>query len=258
MATVDVLSAVSIVGLQRAPTAEDLEASRKVYNTLLHPEDQPDVTERTLKDLGELFVRHKVQDVFGIHLLHGHFMAPEGTVLVGTHFNLPTNSNACWTKPVPIAGLKMDTLQGHVFTLQSDGSFIPYEYHEGAPDAKAASTSPAFFQEFADFLQKQNLASLIALQLLDGTEKNTNMEFMTGPQSTVMLDERDVIGFDQPRISTGWSFRVGDDGIISCKGNDVYAPKTNSSHQVFQDSKPLTISTVEELKDALRKEAIIA
>lgn len=81
------------------------------------------------------------------------------------------------------------------------------------------------------------------------------MELLLGRHDTLMVDERDLIGFDPPRITTGWSFHVGDDGIISCKGNDVYAEKKNT-HQVFKDSKPLP--TVEALMQALRGAGVMA
>jgi hypothetical protein len=81
------------------------------------------------------------------------------------------------------------------------------------------------------------------------------MELLIGPQTTLMVDEKDLVGFERPHITTGWSFHVGDDGVISCKGNDVYAEKKDT-HQVFTNSKPLP--TVEVLKEALRKEWLIA
>jgi hypothetical protein len=122
-------------------------------------------------------------------------------------------------------------------------------------DAKVPSIKPAFFQELAAFLHRNSLADLVALQLLTGSESRTKMELLVGPQATLMVHEKDLIGFDPPRITTGWTFRVGNDGIISCKGGDVYAAKKNT-HQVFQDSKPLP--TVEALLEALRGEGIIA
>ena len=70
-----------------------------------------------------------------------------------------------------------------------------------------------------------------------------------------MVDEKDLIGFERPRITTGWSFHIGDDGIISYKGNDVYAEKKDT-HQVFTDSKPLR--TVVALREALHEEGLIA
>ncbi|KKZ62098.1 hypothetical protein EMCG_03415 [[Emmonsia] crescens] len=253
MATASILPAIA--GLQRPPTIQDLELSRAVHNSLVHPEEQPNISDATLKALGELFVRNSVQDIFGVHLLHSHFIAPEGTVLLGIEAQLSERSSACWTKPVSVAELANKAVHGHVFRLQSDGMFVPYELHEGKVDAKAASTEPKFFQEFANFLRHNNLADLIALQLLDSSRNSTSMELLVGPQGTLMVDEKDLIGFDPPRITTGWSFKVGDDGVISCKGNDVYAAKKNT-HGVFQDSKPL--HTVEALMEALRGEGVIA
>lgn len=202
------------------------------YNSLPYPKEQPEVSDDTLKALGELFVHHGVQHIFGIHLLHGHLAALEGTVLFGIQFQVSGASQACWTKPVPAAELATELIHGHVFRLQSDRTFIPYEFHEGEAGSKAANTGPAFFQKLADFLHYNGLADVIALQLLDGPRDKTNMELLAGPQGTVMMDEKDLIGFSPPRITTGWSFKVEDDGIISCKGKDVYAEKKNS-HQVF-------------------------
>ncbi|KAK3939714.1 Choline/Carnitine o-acyltransferase-domain-containing protein [Diplogelasinospora grovesii] len=58
---------------------------------------------------------------------------------------LSEKSSACWTKPVPVAELANKAVHGHVFRLQSDGTFVPYELQEGEVDAKAASTGPEFF-----------------------------------------------------------------------------------------------------------------
>lgn len=205
--------------------------------------------------MGELFVHNGVQNIFGIHLLHSHFIAPEDTVLLGIEAQLSDTSRACWTKPVPIAELANKAVHGHVFRLQSDKTLVPYELQEGEVDSKELAGKPKFFLEFANFLHCNNLADLVALQLLDSSQNNTRMELLIGPQATLMMDEKDLIGCEQPRITTGWSFHVGDDGIISCKGNDVYAEKKDT-HQVFTDSKPLP--TVEALKEVLRKEGLIA
>ncbi|KAF2092865.1 hypothetical protein NA57DRAFT_49665, partial [Rhizodiscina lignyota] len=226
------------------------------YNSLPHPEDQPEITDRTLIALGELFVQHRVHDIFGIHLLHSHFTAPEGSILLGVKFQMSGSTKACWTKPVAVTELKTASIHGHVFHVRTDGTFVPYEFHEGDAASKAAMVGPAFFQGLAAFLHRNKLTGLVALQALEDCRQNTNMELQIGPEATVMLDERDVVGMGAIRMTTGWSFRVADDGIISCKGNDVYAPKTNSNHQVFKDSKPLP--DVEALKAALRNEGVIA
>jgi hypothetical protein len=225
------------------------------YNSLPHPDEQPRVSDGMLKELGEVFVRHGAQDIFGIHLLHSHFTAPQGTALLGVDFPMTDKTQACWTKPVPAEEMMAKPLHGHVFCVQPDGALIAYEFHEGKADFNEESVQPAFFREFAEFLQHNHLASLLALELLDGHRDHTKTELQVGPLATVNFHENDVFGLDPQSITTGWSFQVGDDGIISCKGGNVYAAKKNT-HQVFTDSKPLP--TVEALKDALRAQGIIA
>ena len=207
-----------------------------------------------LEAVGEIFVRHRAQDIFGIHLLHSHFTAPKGTVLLGVEFPVTNATQACWTKPVPAEELAAKPVHGHVFRLQSDGTFVAYEFHQGEAAFKGESIGPAFFEEFADFLHRNNLADLLALELLDGPQDHIQKELQVGPQATVLFHEKDVIGLSPSTITTGWSFKVGDDGIISCKGGTVYSAKKNT-HGVFIDSKPLT---VESLKKALRGEGVIA
>ncbi|KAG7140706.1 hypothetical protein HYQ45_002423 [Verticillium longisporum] len=136
----------------------------------------------------------------------------------------------------------------------SDGSFVAYEFHEGEASSDGGNIGPAFFREFADFLRRNNLADLLALELLDGPQNNIQKELQVGPQATVLFHEEDVIGLSLPTITTGWSFKLGDDGIISCKGGTVYSAKKDT-HHVFVDSKPF--ATVEALKNALRGEGII-
>ena len=127
-------------------------------------------------------------------------------------------------------------------------------YDLSAPP-NAAKVPRTFFQELAEFLQLNNLTGLVALQVLDGPKDQTNTELLVGSQSTLMMNTKEVLGFGPAQITTGWSFQVGEGGIISCKGNDIYAPKKNT-HGVFQDSKLLP--TLEELKAVLLQEGIIA
>ncbi|KAK4186182.1 hypothetical protein QBC35DRAFT_516392 [Podospora australis] len=219
MAATAILPALSIAGLNRAPNAQDFE----LYNSLPHPEQQPKLSDATLRAVGELFVRHRAHDVFGIHLIHSHFTAPQSTILLGTQLSMTDKTEACWTKPVQPA----------------DGSFVLYEFHENTGDScntKADMVGPAFFHEFADFLRANHLTNLIALEVLDAGDKEVRqMALQVGPSPLF----------------------IGNDGIITCSGGTVYAPKKNNiAHQVFVDSKPLP--TVEALKLALCSEGIIA
>ncbi|KAI0487153.1 hypothetical protein F4859DRAFT_502388 [Xylaria cf. heliscus] len=244
MATAQTLAPFDIPGLHRSPNAEDFASSRDVANSLPQPEEQPDIFDTTLKNLGELFVRHGAHDAFGIHLLHSHFQVPKGKVLYRTQVQ-PISAKELTTKPI----------HGHVFSLQPNRAFVPYEFQEGEAPSNAAEVPKAFFQKLAEFPQLNNLAGLVALQVLDGPKDQTNTELLVGSQSTPIMNTKEVLGFRPAQITTGWSFQVGEDGIISCKGNDVYAPKKNT-HRVFQDAKLLP--TLEELKVVLRQEGIIA
>ncbi|WQF89283.1 hypothetical protein CDEST_14297 [Colletotrichum destructivum] len=134
------------------------------------------------------------------------------------------------------------------FTLlgsQTSTGQTKHRFQEGEAPSNAAKVPKAFFQELAEFLHLKNLADLVALPLLDGPRDWTKTELLVGPQGTLMMDTKDVLGFESAQITTSWFFQVGDDGVISCKSNDVYAAKKNT-HAVFQDSKPLP--TVEALK----------
>ncbi|KAI0974132.1 hypothetical protein F4678DRAFT_424718 [Xylaria arbuscula] len=203
MAATAVMPTFSTAGLHRAPTIEDLEISRAVYNTLPHPEDQPEISDAMLKSVGEIFVRHGAQSTFGIHLLHGHFTAPEGTALLGIQVPMTNTTQACWTKPVSVTELTSKSVHGHVFRGQADSSFIAYEFHEGEVSLKAEDIDLAFFRDFTDFLNRNGLANLLAFELLDGPQDHIEKEFQVGPQATVLFHEKDVIGLNSSTITTG-------------------------------------------------------
>ncbi|KAH6886812.1 hypothetical protein B0T10DRAFT_563048 [Thelonectria olida] len=123
------------------------------------------------------------------------------------------------------------------FTYSPNGAFVPYEFQEGEAPSKAAKVPKVFFKELAEFLHLNNLAGLVALRLLDGPMDRTNTELLVGPQSTLTMDTKDVLGIEPAQITTGWFFQ-------------------KNTHGVFQDSKPLP--TLEALKAVLLQEGIIA
>jgi hypothetical protein len=166
MATAQTLTAVDIPGIHHLPTVEDFADSRNVYVSLLlrpvcglcastnsicssndlpQPEDQPEISDTTLKNLGELFVRHNAHDAFGIHLLHAHFQVPGGNVLYGIQVQVSGNSESCWTRPVSAEELATKPIHGHVFHLQPNGAFVPYEFQEGEAPSNAVKTPKVFF-----------------------------------------------------------------------------------------------------------------
>lgn len=275
MATAQTLTIVDIPGLHRSPGADDFADSRNVYALLprsppifvlsLTPRAAPMAYHSLRSSRRYLTPRSRTWANFLLAMMPMIrsvsiscmliFRSLKGMSCMVLESSFSGNSESCWTKPVPVRELAAKPIHGHVFQVQRNGTFVPYEFQEGEAPTKAAKVPKAFFHEFSEFLHLNNLASLIALQLLDGPRDRTETELLVGPQSTLIMDTKDIIGFEPAQITTGWSFQVGDDGIISCKGNDVYAEKKHT-HGVFQDSKPLP--TLEALKAALLQEGIIA
>ncbi|KAI0408044.1 hypothetical protein F4802DRAFT_447427 [Xylaria palmicola] len=162
---------------------------------------------------------------------------PEGHVLYGIQVQVSGNSESCWTKPRSNRGASRKVRPWPCLPVTVQRSLHPYEFLEGGTPSKTANIPKMFPQELAEILHIHNLSGLVALQVLDGPRDRTSTELLVGPQSTIMMDTKDILGFEPAQLTTDWFFHMGED-VISCKGNDVYAPKKNT-HGVFQDSKPL-------------------
>lgn len=194
-------------------------------------------------------------EVFGLHLIHSHFHAPADTVLMGEAVSISSTAQACWTKPIT-STLEGVTFHGHVFSVRADGQFIAYEYHKGELNKQAHDVSILFSQELASFLLSENLNHLLALEVLDASTTCRQKELQVGPLSTVLFDEQDILALAPATVTTGWSFTIGHDGVISCKGGTTYAQQmTKETHRVFVDGKPLL--TDDDLVAVLREEGLI-
>ena len=56
----------------------------------------------------------------------------------------------------------------------------------------------------ASFLHKNNPIDLVALEVLDGHQDGTKTELLVGPQSALVMDQKDLIGFDRPSMVDHW------------------------------------------------------
>ena len=200
-------------------------------------------------------MRHGVQDVFGIHLIHGHFRIPEGSAMFEVELAEVDGMKGCWTKPLPAKDLATQSVHGHIYRLQSEGTFVPYEFRTGLAGTAATTTDPAFFQEVAHFLRNHGLQDLLGLELLDRPQDQDSMELVLGPQGTVLMERKDLTSRLVSYGVTSWSFKVGEQGIISCNGGTEHAGTVQGTHRVFVSGKPPP--TTEALQKALRKEGII-
>ncbi|KAL9124203.1 MAG: hypothetical protein Q9217_006445 [Psora testacea] len=224
------------------------------YNNLKDDSAQPEVTADQLQSLAELFTRYDAQDVFGVHLIHGHFHIDEDKIMLGV--DLGTDSLGYWTKPTQSANIDKDDIHGHIYVLSSENQFVAYEYRGGPSTDNWKQVHTSFFPQLAQYLLTNNLAGVIGLQVLDrlAVSSERMLEFVLGGEGTAMLGEQDVNHGGIYRV-TGWSFAQDEDGIISVKGSESHAKTTKGTHQVFTNGKPLP--TVEAVRHVLRKEGIL-
>ncbi|KAH6705733.1 hypothetical protein EV126DRAFT_439819 [Verticillium dahliae] len=118
----------TFLALDHALNDHDFQKSRTLYNGLESEEDQPPVEDQHIQDLAALFVRHRAEKTLGIHLIHGHFQIPEGTVMDGP---LPDLSNvghgflaefSCYITSNNLAGLiGLQVIGGAPCRHSSDG-----------------------------------------------------------------------------------------------------------------------------------------
>jgi len=183
-------------------------------------------------------------------LIHGHFNIPEDTVLLGTNHD----AHRCrWTKPSEIQTLDLSKVHGHIFVL-IDRRFHPYEYQAGpAPDLSRVGNT--FLPELASFLNSNDLAGLVGLQVID--PRTSAMFELVLPQGTVMMDAS-RLGSCIPTRETGWQFDVEDGRPRVCQANEIHAA-TRDGHEIYNKGDPHPrLETFEDVVHALVKKGILA
>ncbi|CAG8518895.1 13672_t:CDS:2 [Acaulospora morrowiae] len=84
------------------------------------------VTEETFKTLGELFVNYHIENIFGLTLLHIHFLLEKGEILLETG-SLSDNQQKVISQPVKVDEL-ISSVQGSNWKITPDNLYVPYEF----------------------------------------------------------------------------------------------------------------------------------
>ena len=215
-----------------------------------------------LADLKGLLQKYNVQEKFGYHLVHGHLQLAPGRVMLGQPM---AKLDACWTRPTNFKEVALRDVHGHIFVLDSDGEFTPYEYRQGPP-AQITANETAFIRAIQSYLVQKNLASLIGIELLgrEGTSEDMQEFVLSSNHGTVMMNAN-MTNADKAYRVTGWSLVPNVDGTAELKGNQQHAETVKGPHKVFIDGKALphangsaTYDIDEEaVIDALRREQVI-
>lgn len=219
------------------------------YNGLPDDLEQPAILDSHIRQLSRLFVRNNAHEIFGIHLVHGHFEIPEENALVGANYDSPP---CRWARITDAHRIDLDGVHGHIFVLTEHG-FHPYEYQQGiTPDMSKVSEN--FLAEFSNFLVENDLTKLIGLQILD--PHLPEMFELILPGGTIMVEVSSLKGCN-PTRRTGWRFGESNGQPRVCKPNETHARHANG-HDVFNAGAahpPLT--TFEDVKHALQRENIL-
>jgi hypothetical protein len=157
-----------------------------------------------------------------------------------------------WARVTKISTVNLSNVHGHIFVL-TDHGFHPYEYQTG-PMPDLSRVDKAFLPELTDYLNRNNLAKLIGLQVVDDNPAQL-LEFIL-PQATVMLDESNLIGCT-PTRQTGWKFRYENGEPRACKANESHG-RTATTHEVYNEGQPHPkLETIQHLKVALANAGIV-
>ena len=224
------------------------------YNSLVDEHEQPNISSHHLDLLAQLFIRYNAQNTFGVHLIHGHFKIPYGTIMLGSTFK--RELSGYWTKPTPCETILASPVHGHIYTLSPDNRLLAYEYREGCTPKSVDEIDTGFFHELSKYLISNKLAGLLGLEVLEDTSspQARMLEFVLAGRGTVMVKEEEAMHTDTYRV-TGWSFAQDKDGTISVKGCETHASTPNGEHQVFTDGKPLR--NIDAVMNLLLQEGII-
>lgn len=128
---------------------------------MFHSVDGKKLVESTFKDL---FVRSKIDRVFGLTMLHRHFdIDPDQLMVEYNGTSIPWNAHASngLEKPKPLT-----------WGFDSNGSLIPteFKYSNIQDNVEIGQDEFSFVATFKDLLQKEGLVKLFGLCIYPGDD----------------------------------------------------------------------------------------
>lgn len=186
----------------------------KDFNKIPHIDDQPALDPELAKEIGLIYQKHNVLELYGLHLLHRHYEITDNTVV---HI---TAVDECIhvTKPSPADTVDLNNMRGRLYILNEAGKFQAYEYEPGP----SSSFSESFLEDFADFIKKHNLRYRVALDAHAAAAKYPSIEFPAGSDATVTITGNLVEALHNTRgekenaKKVGWKF--GETGDLNTYG----------------------------------------
>jgi hypothetical protein len=176
----------------------------------------------------DVFERHKVQDRFGIHLLHRHFLLPDGNIMLKSP---PSDPDISLTQTTPLSSVDVNSIRGALYLLNKSEKFQAYEFEHGEP----VDIPTAFLEAFSAALIKFGLTEVVALDIGGGQENRTfpkALEYTVGDTATITVEARDNV--ESHRV-TGLTFVIKEDGKYWGEATDGYSKNVRGTHTVMYE-----------------------
>jgi len=212
MAATAVMAVQPIPGVHTPLSVDHMNKSNTTYNGLPRISSDMHVSQDHIKNLLAIFVKHGLREKIGIHRLHKHDDILEEQVKLETKL---TTKPGKWIKSVSINSLDLDNIHPvvfkFVFKLVAGGICLrldPYEFREGpSPVSVCDLDDNKCIEEVADYITRNNLANVIALEFLDSVKdvqqpQEPTAEVEVGKYGTIVLPKSMMIG--GKLIPTGW------------------------------------------------------
>ena len=176
--------------------------------------DVPTIHRKDLDDLRQVLQKHNVPPTVCIRLLHKHFDAVDGEVMVLRVISVPSEGNVQIMGPM-IPRESERSLRGLNFMIDDDGQFHPYEYTTSpAPDM---SNYELFLEEFSRMIIERGLQRKLGLKLgiEEGVTGWTEFE-IPEKRATLMIPQGVKLPDAEYELSVSTDFYAATGPITRC------------------------------------------
>lgn len=157
------------------------------------------VSDILFTEIGKAFVKHHVENVLGVVLLHNHFLLEPHEMLVSVDsVAVPWDTRA--------GAKELGTVNATAWRFTGNG-IAPYEFAHAAPEIPLDCESmQRFFLEFGAILARRNLANILGICALNEKpiDRPATIEFTSGRANITL--PFDIAPTDGNNIDAMWQF----------------------------------------------------
>ncbi|KAK4499425.1 hypothetical protein PRZ48_009939 [Zasmidium cellare] len=181
----------------------------------------------------DVFLKHNMEDRYGISLLHRHFsMGPNERLVEYGAVSTP------WTLD-ETDDHEIEAMGGYVvpqnYRLDSDDDLLPFEYEmQYERPSGGNGIPPEFLYDLKQTLKKYNLSNVFGLRKR-GPPTDLTLEVTNG-RANIMIKPMELAGGLQT-VEAFWTFGSGEPKKLQCAVLCVYCPLTHA--HFYQHQSPL-------------------